>query len=65
LHFNAKTCHKPKFLWVVFIKKQGNRAQAFLLCQLPLKQKEIADNLHISIKSVENALARIRTKINI
>lgn len=30
-----------------------------------LKQKEIADNLHISIKSVENALARIRTKINI
>ena len=29
------------------------------------KQKEIADTLHISIKSVENALARIRTKINI
>ena len=30
-----------------------------------LKQREIANNLHISLKSVENALARIRTKINI
>ena len=30
-----------------------------------LKQKEIADTLHISPKSVENALARIRTKISI
>ena len=30
-----------------------------------LKQKEIAENLHISLKSVENALKRIRTKINI
>ena len=30
-----------------------------------LKQKEIADTLHINIKSVENALARIRSKINI
>ena len=30
-----------------------------------LKQKEIANLLHISPKSVENAIARIRTKINI
>ncbi len=30
-----------------------------------LKQKEIAETLHISLKSVENAIARIRTKINI
>ena len=30
-----------------------------------LKQKEIAQTLHISLKSVENALSRIRTKINI
>ncbi len=30
-----------------------------------LKQKEIADSLHIAVKSVENALARIRTKIDI
>ena len=30
-----------------------------------LKQREIADTLHIQLKSVENAMARIRTKINI
>ncbi len=30
-----------------------------------IKQKEIAEDLHISLKSVENAIARIRTKINI
>jgi len=30
-----------------------------------LKQREIADSLHIPPKSVENAMARIRTKINI
>jgi len=30
-----------------------------------LKQKEIAETLHITLKSVENAIARIRTKINI